>query len=379
MDKGSFREIDMEYDFKTQDTRTGEINQALIIGALRSELRPWPLPFPARMWVDNTPRYFGDVGGPQIKTHHQDMLSPGLYDEVPATLARIENESFPEVNFEDGRISTEPDVEAIQDRNPHPTEWLRLDLENETAGVSDLREQIVMMQQTDKTGGKVAVVGDYNPIFAPFDLRHPEWYHVMNSDGEVIATDPTDVAKLTAVSPEGFYRLYLRPANWRWVVTVVAHYIYISWFEAFPTDEIFTIAYYQRPPIYPKRHDVLNAIPVFEINHALHCYDPAIEASWEMSRAEKELAFWIIDAQWYTMSEVYIFVGNDPASCAITMYPPHAGDVVLGIGRVDYPGGAEEVLWLKQVVAGDAAPGWTPTLIEFFFLPWYVTPQPPGL
>jgi hypothetical protein len=380
MQKGSFREIDMEYDFRDAATRIVQINKALREGDLRTELLPWPVPFPGRMWMDNTTRYEAAEGGPVLQAYHNDPYGGG-YDLAPAgrtELVVVDRKE--EVEREQARVSALPTTEAIQDRNPSPTEWLRLDLENEAGSSStDLQRQQVMMHHTDKEGGRVTLSGGFNAITCPFDLREPTWYRVLDRDGAPIATEPEDVAKLLAFDPEGHYRLYLRPANWRWVYTVVAHYIYVSWFELFYTDQIFTQAYYQRPPVYPKRHDLLHAVPQFTVNGVPHSYDEAINLSWDYSRASKFLSHQIIDAQWYTMSEAFIFAGNDPGSLVITMYPPAANDIVLGVGRVDYPGGTEETLWVQQVTDVEAESGWAPTTLEVYYVPWFVTPQPPGL
>jgi hypothetical protein len=58
----------------------------------------------------------------------------------------------------------------------------------------------------------------------------------------------------------------------------------------------------------------------------------------------------MINAQWWTQSEAYIFTGNDPATIAIWLWPPEPMDIVLGIGRVDTSTGEEEILWLQQAV-----------------------------
>jgi hypothetical protein len=301
------------------------------------------------------------------------VYSGSHYEPVPGDrTALVVLDRKEEVDREDARVSTEPDMEEIQARNPSPTEWLRLPVENEDPGFSNLKDPLVVMQSTDKEGGRVTLSGDYNPIFVPFDLTHPEWYYVYDADGTELARDPGDVANLLAFDPEGHYRLYLRPANWRWVATVVAHYVYISWFEAFYSDLIFTEAYYNRPPVYPKRHDLLNDVPSITVNGVDHCFSAAINESFEKSEAAAFLAQQMMEAQWWTLSEAFVYVGNDPPSVAISLYPPQQGDMVLGVGRVDYPGGAEEVLWVKQVVTGDTA-GWTPQFLQYYLVPWYAT------
>ena len=380
MDFGSYREVNFEYDFRNAQERIQQINADLLALPTTTTLNPWPKPWPARMWLDNTPRYTAEDGGPVFNVPHQDPYS-GLYDAVPAArtelvvLGRKE-----EVGREDARVSTMPSMERIQAVNPSPTEWLRLPLENEQGeSGTNLQEPLVMMQHTDKEGGRVTVTGDYNAITTPFDLREPSWYHVLDADGNTIATDPADVAKLCGMDPAGFYRLYVRPAKWRNVMTVVAHYFYISWFEYFPTDQVFTQAYLHRPPVYPRRHDILHPNYALDVNGVPHAYDVAMNEQWDSTEASRIMAHMIIDAQWYTMSEAYVFAGNDPGSLVTTLYPPEKDDIVLGVGRVDYPGGAEEVLWFRQTANGESLnPDWKPTTIQTFYVPWFVTPQVPG-
>lgn len=373
MQFGSFREIDFEYDVRDIGYRIGEINVDLMAEDTRTELLPWPQPFPARMWMDNTPRYDHAVGGPVLTLYHRDPYSGHFYDKVPGARTELVNlDRYEEIFREDSRVSTLPDVEEIQARNPQPTEWLRLDLENEEgAGGTDLRKALVMMHSTDKEGARVSLSCDYNPITAPFDLREPSWYHVLNEDGDVVAHEEEKVANLLAFDPEGFYRLYMRPATWRNVMTVYATYVYVSWFEAFYTRQVFTQAYWHRPPVYPKRHDILHP----SAGPEGHSYDEAMNIQWEQTRSAAYMAHQIIDAQWWSMSEAFIFAGNDPGTMVTTMYPPAHGDIVLGVGRVDHPGGAEEVLWIEQVVDGEAKGGWAPTTLETFYVPWYVTAQ----
>jgi hypothetical protein len=374
MQKGSFRELDMEWDFRNPDY-TDVINRLLRETDTSTNLLPWPKPFPGRMWVDNTDRYDAAQGGPVMEFYNVDAYggdpAPVPGDQTSVVLTDRKEE----VEREDARVSVQPNMERIQARNPSPTEWIRLETENEEGeGFGNLEEQEVVMHHFDKEGGRVSMSMDYNPIFAPFDLREHSWYRVRNTDGAVVAESEEDVAKKLSFDPEGLYRIYLRPANWRWVMTVYATYVYVSWFEAFYNRQVFTQAYYQRPPVYPKRHKILNPAEGPDGT----AYDEAINVSFEYSRAAAFLSHQIIDAQWWTMSEAYIFVGNDPGELAVTLYAPNDGDIVMGVGRVDPYGGAEEVLWVEQKVNAstlESERGWTPTFLDLFWVPWFVTPS----
>ena len=102
----------------------------------------------------------------------------------------------------------------------------------------------------------------------------------------------------------------------------------------------------------------------------LYCLDDGVTDGFDRSRGSATLRDWIIDAQWYTMSEVYAFVSNDPVTLALWYYPPEPGDVVLGIGSIDNLTGGEERVWLIQ--REDVSSRWQNTLIEQYLVPFYV-------
>jgi hypothetical protein len=187
---------------------------------------------------------------------------------------------------------------------------------------------------------------NYSPLFAPVDLTHPEWYDVLDENG-----GPVDAPlRRMSLRQDGRYRLYLRPANWRWVPTVWANYLYVSFFEMFTTRLVYTTAWFDRPPIYPRRHDLIHTTQsaTWEYMHNLYSYDAGISWALNGSRGAQDLRFQIIDAQWWTQSEAFIFLSVDPLTLAMWMWPPEAGDIVMGIGEIDNVSGAEQTVWLRQ-------------------------------
>ena len=56
----------------------------------------------------------------------------------------------------------------------------------------------------------------------------------------------------------------------------------------------------------------------------------------------------IIDAQYWTLSEAYIFHHNDPATLVLWMWPPDKGDIVLGVSEIDRTTGADQIYWVQQ-------------------------------
>ena len=351
MDEGYFRGIDMEWRF-TENIQ-GDINDRLTAATRHATLVPWPVPFPGRCWVDWSPRYEGEDGGPKIRLHRHD-LGEEDYAEVPAALVQIPTDAAydPNASTEDARLGDRKTMTEIQSEQPSPTIWLRRPLQNERGGsryAACALEQPVEMIHEGHTGDEYRIVADYNPLFAPFDGRRPEWYEAQDQEGNAIS----DAAKLRAMSlrPEGHYRIYFRPANWRWVATVYANYIYVSWFEMYPVTLTFTQAYFDRPPIYPSRHDLLHTTQTagYPYNGTFWSYDQGINNAFDQSRAAAFLRFQIIDQQWWTQSEAFIFAGNDPATLAMWLYPPEANDIVLGIAHVDDTTGEDDVVWFKQI------------------------------
>jgi hypothetical protein len=353
MDQGYYREIDMEY--KWPGERAGEINDDLINTPLRGEYRPWPDPFPWRMWVDYTKRYEGADGGLKTDLYHWEYLTSSTII-APSSLAQIEDPAVYEPNIERryARMTNSPTTEEIAAANlwrSNPTEYLRRLLYNEAGskhGVNCDLLQPLVMNHAAHYGYEFKLVLDYNPIFAPVDMRHPEWYDLLDENGQQLP-DEIKEHRLSLLN-NGAYRLYLRPANWRWVGKVYANYLYVSWFEMFPTREVFTTAWFNRPPIYPWRHDLIHSTQTAPIEY-LHNYysiDYGIEYGFNSSRGAQFLRDQIISAQWWRMSEAYIFTGNDPATLILWLYPPEQGDIVLGVGELDHITGAEKMFWVRQ-------------------------------
>ncbi len=356
MDSAYFRELDMEYQFPTQ--RQDEINQYLVDTPFSGFLRPWPDGFPWRMWMDYTDRHRGDYGGPQFTLYNWDDYS-GDFAPVPAPTAQVITPTLydPGANPDDTRMSdwlTPGEIQTAEGSSD-PTTWLRLPLRNEPGGKDGHRCNLLnpaVITQHAHTGPHYKMVGDYNAIYAPFDLRHSEWYDLVDSMGNPLDLSQANLIKeqLCSILNDSSYRLYVRPANWRWVATVKAYYYYISWFEFFLTFQMFTHAYFNRPPIYPHRHDLIHTTRTqsVEWDHTWWSLDGGIDDGFNRSKGAAFLRHQIIDAQWWTYSEAYVFARNDPAKLYIWLWPPEAGDLVLGIGNIDHITGSQQTVWFRQ-------------------------------
>ena len=363
MDLAYFRELNMEYDWPQE--RTGEISSLIRGVEHRVDLAPWPDKFPGNMWVDWGKRHYADQGGPKFEMYYYDLYSKE-WGPVPSSLSQVTyaQDLEPGVRRLDERASDLLTQEEVSAREPEPTKWIRLPTKNESGGCE--LETPVILSQRAHTGAAYTLTGDYNPIYMPFDLREPDYYRMIDDDGNGMSDRKKEnYMKLMA---DGHYRLYLAPAKWRWVATVVATYLYVSWFEMFYTDLIFTRAWFNRPPIYPWRHEVLQSAgrQDIEYNHAYYAMDIGIDDGLERSRGAADLRRQIIDAQWWTQSEAFIFSGNDPLTLTIWQHPPDPGDVVLGIGRVDYPSKREDRVWLIQ--KEDVSSRWPNTVVGHYLL-----------
>lgn len=343
-----FRALDMEYQFPNE--LQSQINEAIRTTPLTETLLPWPDPFPGRCWIDWTPRYEGEDGGLKIETARYETMF-NQYSFVAGELTQIPTDAAynPVVEINDTRVADSKTVEEIADEHEHPTEWLRHPLYNEQGG-KDYGycglEPGAWLVQNHHIGDEYRPIVNYSPLFAPVDLTKPERYQAINTDGDPVENP----LRRMSLRQDGRYRLYLRPANWRWTVTVWANYIYVSLFEMFPTRQVFTTAYFDRPPIYPRRHDLIHTTQTanWEYLGNLYSIDAGISWAFDLSRGAQFLRHQIIDSQWWTQSEAFIFTGNEQASIAMWLWPPEPGDIVMGIGEIDNVTGQEQVVWLIQ-------------------------------
>ena len=353
MDQGFYRELDMEYQFLNE--RQNAINDLIRTTDTFNTLRPWPAPFPWRMWVDYTERHTGVLGGYKANLYHwDDMLQD--FEPVASDLTQIEEEDDyePNVDRRYARITRNLNGEEISATTLYqgtPTPHLRLVLHNEVGGKYggnfELSDPSIIHHEAH-VGYEYKLDLSYNALYAPCDMRHPEWYDIVSPDGRVL--DQTGKAHVFSLLNNGAYRLYLRPANWRWVATVRAVYVYLSWFEAFYTEQLFTHAWFNRPPVYPHRHDLLHTTTTlpFEWNGVYYSLDGGIDYGFNSSRGAGFLRYSILDAQWWTLSEAYIFNNNDPATLVLWLWPPEKDDIVLGISEIDRVTGADQIYWVKQ-------------------------------
>ena len=335
--------------------RTAQLN-ALMASLDPLTVRTWPEQMPRKMWVDATNRYhWNSLDGLRFNLHHVDRITE-QYPEMPAGDPEWRDDLSELLQPEDGRIHRELAWREIRERAEDPNEWYRLPTLNESGGTK-LKEPLALRAQGPR--GALALELPDQSLFAPFDLSHPERYRVFDNAGNEI-----DQSAMY-LYPRSTSNLYLRPRWWKYYVTVYAIFWYISVFELFALRYVFTKAWYDRPPIYPIRHNIMESTPAST--------DPAVLWQFEHSNAAAELTREIFDAQHFGLCEVVVFGFIELVQMWIERAAPRRSEAVLGIGRVDQATGRESPVWVRARSNQDSL--YPTTDIAFFQeVPWYILP-----
>jgi hypothetical protein len=371
MDLGYWRELDMEYD-STQD-RTEEMRNLILGVEHPMNYRPWPRPWPGYLWLDWSRNLYGDIDGPQFEIYEKDDFT-GDFSIVPSARAEVYDETVQGIDLLNDlhnlRMSDNLGQDEVRDSLEDPTAepWLRLETLNES-GQPQLKNPIVMLHDGHEAA-EFALTVNYGPEYQIVDMREKDWYSFINSDGDPI--DEEIGYRHCLLHNDAFYKIYLAPAKWRMDVFVLAHYYYVSYFESFGVDLPFFKGFWTRPAVYPQRNDVCRTRFQESVNWlgVDYSYDEGVDGAYQTSRGAADLAHQIIDAQWYTLSEAFLYLFNDPALITVEQYPPNVGDIVMGVGRVDTVTGEEQIIWVVQ--KKDIYDIHPRQVIGQFFVPWVV-------
>jgi len=313
---------------------------------------PWPETLPPVAWADfsSSNRAYGSDGVRPELYHNDPFTDPAAADWplCPAGAGRLELNPEPTADPEEGRVTTTLDyleIQAVQG-----PQWYRLETDNEHLGTR-LKKPLLMVWAR-LTGPSYRLVMPDNSIYTPFDLRHGlDWYFLVD---EHRARIPDELAEgLLDLANRGHYTLYLRPRRWRYVATVVAHFMYISFAWQFLAQEYFIRSHYDRPPFYPYRHNVITSsmsAPLTNYFGHARSYDLGIAWQWEHSYNATLLAREILNAQWKELCFAKLFVGNEDADITLWRQQPRRGEVVAGLGRLDTVTGDEHIAWIVQRV-----------------------------
>jgi hypothetical protein len=357
MDELTYVEVDYEEDIRV-DLMNAE-NDAMKAYDPYLTVAPWPVPIPRHAPLDYTMRY----DGLQFVLHHWDQFAED-FCEVPGGMALIDSTDVP-LDRDHQRLSRELNVGEVRGW-PDMKQATRLPFPNETGG-TDLKEPVAITYYGPKDCRFALELPDNN-YFTPFDLTHPERYILRDSDGTLLE-DGWDFLRPGA---DATRVLYLRPRRMRWIVTVIAHYLWVTWFEEAYNDEVFISVFYQRPPFYPMRHNLgtttkPEAYQLFNFYGEPRSEDNGLTSSWELSWHSIDLREQILDQQWFSLCEAYEFIGNEDPDLALVAYPPRVGEIVLGVGIVDRASGREDVVWVYQ--KEDASSVYPQRTVGEFLLP----------
>ena len=366
MDEMYWREGNFEEG--VAEDRTRETN-AVMQATDPVTMRPWPEPMPRHAWVDWTPRYEADGDdGLRFSLHHVDQITESSA-LVSAGEVLFTREPQPLLDASEGRLIRALDWREVQARAEDPTEWLRLDTDNESGG-THLKQPLELIYDRLRGATYHLELPDQS-LFTPFDLRYPERYRVVTDDGRELSDE--EAAQALALRNGGRYRLHLRPRRWRYVATAWAYYALISGFEYVISTEVFTRAHFDRPPFYPYRHDLIESSKTTPLSGwfgAPLSYDEGIESQWGLSRSSQALRLEILDGGFRTLCLVKLFLFATNAEVTVWRYPPQTGEIVLGIDRVDQATGSSSRWWV--VAKEDQATEYPATVLGHYLVPFCV-------
>ena len=319
-----------------------DVQNAGMVATDPETVAPWPLDVPHQAPVDVTPRYDG------LTFVLHELNAPSTtepYGPLPGGAAAFTSTPLPTIRQQAaiGRLATMAELQALPTGG---TDYIRQPYGNESGNCALVEPALLRW-----TGGKnqrFAVELEDNDLFTPFDLSDPDRYLWVDDDLKPVEHGE----QFARVGDRSYLILYLRPRRWRWFVRVIAHYLYISWFEEVPNDEIFLEVYFDRPPFYPFRHDVLHTADDLTWWHEwegeMLAFDAGVEYAWNHSLAADDMRDQILDQQWYSLCIVYVLIGVEPAAITLARMPPRMGDIVAGVGRRDKLSGVETRIWAVQ-------------------------------
>jgi hypothetical protein len=371
------------YFWETQRSH-GEVDPTFL-NATQHRLIPFSPGMGHHMWVDRTDRY-ETIEGFFLELWSRDEAT-GNCHKLPRCPHMWLDVSYevPETNPQE--CVTKPlnhhtpnEAATINPAMLPPSELNRLPLKNETEytgnwrGYTHLKNPILADIHGYEGSSLILVNPNDSLLFAPFDFRHPEWYRCFNENGEELQ----GVEHWLTLRPDADYVIHLRPRRWRWEVFVLVHYAYISLWGIQPNDEYFTHIFFDRPPVYPYRHDVIHSKEEQgsqNWNNDYRSYDIGIDYYWETTNAAADLARQILDQQYAWYSMVYMFLSNENPDLFLDAYPPQTHDYVCGIERIDRSSGSRTVVWVRQARNLDSV--YPHFRFGSFLLNWQVVPEEP--
>lgn len=367
---GYYRDLDWEED--QFDDRRHDQN-ASMRGAAQWTLTPWPEPMPPRIWVDWCSRYERDGNdGLAFTLHHRDtVVDDSTQCPVPAGEAGVSLSPDEWTTPEQGRARKQLHWTEVQERQG--IDWYRMEFRNER-GAPSVNEPLSLVFRGLR-GGAYRLELEDQSLFTPFDLSlGADYYRACDADGNTLTVEET--RRWLDLTERGVWAIYLRPRRWRWVARVLAHFVFITAFEIVQNDEWFLRSWYDTPPRYPYRHDVIETTKTADMPGYLgdqFSYDYAIDWAFDHARNAADLRTEIVSQQYsINMCSAYLLTGTEYPELALWRAAPRVGEYVCGLARIDTATGAEgPIVWMRM----DRLPTgrWPLTLIgEYLILTWNV-------
>lgn len=342
--EGYWREVNCE-EFPNED-RHVEID-AELRQVQPWTVTPWPEQLPGKMWVDWCTEYSGETDGLLVNLHHHEGESD-TFAVAPAGEAYMDEAPVEELRPAEARVGRLLDWRDVQEHAEDPHAWYRLDTRNEALGTRLQAPARIVFDGVRGSAFRLEVPDQ--TLWTPFDLRlGTDAYYGLTDDGVPLSDD--DTRRFLSLTQRSTHTLYLRPRRLRIVVTVIAHYLFATFFELVKNDEIFTRVYFDRPPVYPVRHDLLHTTqdtPLTNFYGEPRSYDLGLDTAFSMSRTAAELSHEIVAAQYFDPCMAYVLIGYELPDMTVWVYPARANDIVCGLGRVDTASGMESRIWLAQ-------------------------------
>lgn len=368
MDRLFYREVRLEEDANAWDVP--QHNAAMRTAAGGLDLAPWPEKVARCAPVDLTKRYDHAVRVQLLQ--RMSLLPDGsafAWGDVPEGMAHVVDPASPvdPYNREASHVSGFRTPAELRAEESDPTPYLRLPFGNETGGT--VLRRAALFRWDGLQASRFAFRLENDPLFTPFDLSHPERYEWRRDDGSVLEGGE-EFAQLGAGAD---VVLYLVPRRWRWWLHLWVHYEFVQTWWSQIIDEQFSRIFYDRPPFYPMRHDVVHTAAEAEIWHEWEAtflsWDSGVDSKVSLSEAAAALRAEIIAQQYYDACTAYALLGAEPGRVVVWQDPPRVGDLVVGLGLRSPSLGVESRVWAIQAV--DASALYPRQTIGQFFSDFY--------
>jgi hypothetical protein len=160
-------------------------------------------------------------------------------------------------------------------------------------------------------------------------------------------------------------------------VFLLAHYAYVSLWGIQLNDEYFTHVFFDRPCVYPYRHDAIHSKQTQGYpnwNNDMRSYDLGIDMWWETTKAAGNLRREVLDQQYSWYCVVYIFLNNENPDLFFEAWPPRKNEIVAVIEHVDKATGSRSPVYVRQArYLDDEFPKFQ---WGAFIANWLIVPEP---